>query len=84
MPNVGLLIQHIGISAKSLEECVQLVSKSLDEKQKVAVIANLLDIAMADGVLAGAEKKLMMLYLNSFQISEDIIKNYSRCDCYQK
>lgn len=58
---------------KSLEECVQLVSKSLDEKQKVAVIANLLDIAMADGVLAGAEKNLMMLYLNSFQISEDII-----------
>jgi uncharacterized tellurite resistance protein B-like protein len=60
---------------KSVQESVQLVSKSLDEKQKVAVISNLLDIAMADGLLAGAEKELMMLYLDSFKISEEIVKD---------
>lgn len=60
---------------KSIQECVQLVSKSLDDKQKVAVITNLLDIAMADGMLAGAEKDLMMLYLDSLKVSEEIVKD---------
>lgn len=60
---------------RSIQECVQLVGKALDEKQKVAVIANLLDIAMADGMLAGAEKDLMMLYVDSFKISEDILND---------
>jgi len=60
---------------KSIQESVQLVSKSLDEKQKIVVIANLLDIAMADGMLAGAEKDLMMLYLDSFKVSEEIVKD---------
>ena len=60
---------------KPIQECIQLVGKAIDEKQKVAIIANLLDIAMADGLLAGAEKELMMLYLDSFKISEEIVKD---------
>jgi uncharacterized tellurite resistance protein B-like protein len=59
----------------SFEKCVSLVSNTLDQKQKIALIAILLDIAMADGILAGAEKNLLELYINSFQISEDIIKS---------
>jgi len=30
---------------------------------------------MADGMLAGAEKDLMMLYLDSFKVSEEIVKD---------
>lgn len=30
---------------------------------------------MADGILAGAEKELLELYIESFQISEDILKS---------
>jgi uncharacterized tellurite resistance protein B-like protein len=59
----------------SFEKCVSLVSSILDQKQKIAVVAILLDIAMADGILAGAEKKLMELYIESFQISENILKS---------
>lgn len=58
----------------SFEKCVPLVSSTLEQKQKMAVIAILLDIAMADGILAGAEKDLLELYIASFQISEDVVK----------
>jgi uncharacterized tellurite resistance protein B-like protein len=59
----------------SFEKCVSLVSSILDQKQKIAVVAILLDIAMADGILAGAEKELMELYIESFQIPENILKS---------
>lgn len=51
------------------------MSKTLDEKQKVAVIANLLDLAMADSMLAGVEEKLLTAYVDSFQLSDDIVKS---------
>jgi len=57
----------------TFEKCVALVSNTLDKKQKIATIAILLDIAMADGILAGAEKKLLELYIDSFQISGETI-----------
>lgn len=57
------------------ENCVSLISGTLGPKQKIALIAILLDIAMTDGILAGAEKALLELYIKNFQISEDIIKN---------
>lgn len=60
---------------KSVSEIVELVSKQLDQKQKLCVIANLIDIAMADGILAGAEEKLLMSYISSFQLTEDSIRN---------
>jgi len=61
--------------AKSPHECVELIAQKLDQKQKMAVLANLLDIAMADGVLAGSEKDLLEKYVKSFQIRDDILKN---------
>lgn len=60
---------------KSIDESIQLVANSLDSKQKVATIANLIDIAMADGVLAGAEEKLLLAYVSIFQLSEDAIQD---------
>lgn len=61
---------------RSVSESVQIVSSTLvDQKQRIATIAILLDIAMADGMLAGAEKDLMMAYINAFQVSEEIVKD---------
>jgi uncharacterized tellurite resistance protein B-like protein len=59
---------------KPLLECVDIVDKFLDEKQKACVMANLVDLAMADGVLAGAEEKLLTSYINSFKLSDDAVK----------
>ena len=47
----------------------------MDEKQKVCVFANLLDVAMADGILAGAENDLLEIYVQSFQLPEEVIKD---------
>lgn len=60
---------------KSTSECIELVSSILNEQQKVATLANLLDIAMSDGVLAGAEKNLLEAYVTSFDINDDIIND---------
>lgn len=59
---------------KPSSECVSMVTKTLNDKQKVATIVNLLDIAMADGLLAGAEKDLIEKYIANFQIPEDVVK----------
>lgn len=59
---------------KDVNECLSLVSNILTDRQKVAAIANLLDLAMADGMLAGAEKRLLEAYVNNFDIDEEIIR----------
>ena len=60
---------------RSVEECVTLVNQTLDDKQKAATMANLIDIAMADGMLAGAEKNLLSAYVEVFGLSEELIKD---------
>ena len=52
----------------SYEECVHLVACSLTEQQQVALIAILLDLAMADGVLSNPEEKLISGYVQKFGI----------------
>jgi len=49
---------------------IDLVVKALDEKQKLATLAILCEIAMSDGVLAGEEKKILQMYMDKFGISE--------------
>jgi uncharacterized tellurite resistance protein B-like protein len=49
---------------------IDLVAKALDEKQKLATLAILCDIAMSDGILAGEEKKILQMYMDKFGISE--------------
>jgi uncharacterized tellurite resistance protein B-like protein len=55
----------------SYEECVALVAEALDDQQKIATIANLTDIAMADGSLADDEKDLLEEYVSAFGIQEE-------------
>lgn len=57
---------------KTVRECISLVSKALDTKQKAAVLVNLLDIAMADGLLAGEEQQLLQLYIDNFEVPEGV------------
>ena len=54
----------------SIRDCVPMIAATLDDKQKKVVMANLVDVAMADGVLAGAEKETLSLYLDAFKMSE--------------
>ena len=54
-------------------ECVRLTASFLDENQRCFTMVNLIDIAMADGVLAGAERILLEEYVNAFQLDEDFI-----------
>ncbi|OPY38205.1 MAG: Tellurite resistance protein TerB [Methanoregula sp. PtaU1.Bin051] len=53
---------------------IDLVANCLDEKQKIATLTILCDLAMADGVLAGNEQKILQMYMDKFQVSEDKIK----------
>lgn len=59
---------------KSIDECVELAASSLNQKQRLIAIANLIDIAMADGVLAGAEEKLLETYVATFGVPTDEIE----------
>lgn len=59
---------------RSAADCVEAVTKCLNEKQRACVVANLVDIAMADGLLAGAEEKLLTAYVTSFSLPDDMIK----------
>jgi uncharacterized tellurite resistance protein B-like protein len=49
---------------------IDLVAAMLDENQKLATLAILCDLAMADGVLAGEEKIVLQLYMDKFGIPE--------------
>ena len=56
------------------DECVDLTSPHLNEEQRRFTIANLIDIAMANGVLASTEQRLLERYLESFELDEGFIK----------
>lgn len=54
---------------KSVDECISLVASAMNKEQHLVAIANLIDIAMADGLLVGAEKKLLEAYVEAFEVS---------------
>lgn len=59
---------------KSLEECIPLAAGSMNSEQRLVAIANLIDIAMADGMLAGAEQQLLEVYVEAFEVDEEVIE----------
>lgn len=58
------------LRANKFPGVIDMVSAILDEKQKLATLAILCDLAMADGVLAGEEKTVLQLYADKFGIPE--------------
>ncbi len=62
------------LQGSSIPETMDLIAHCLDEKQRMAAMAILLDLAMADGILAGNEQKILQQYMEKFGISETAIK----------
>ena len=58
------------LKANKFPGVIDLVANVLDEKQKIATLAILCDIAMSDGVLAGEEKAILQMYMDKFGIPE--------------
>jgi uncharacterized tellurite resistance protein B-like protein len=57
-----------------LPEVMDAVAGVLNEKQRLTTMAILLDLAMADGILAGNEQKILQAYMEKFGISETALK----------
>lgn len=62
------------VQGMSLPEVMTLVANALNEKQRFTAMAILLDLAMADGILAGNEQKILQQYMEKFGISEATMK----------
>ncbi|MFA5238036.1 MAG: tellurite resistance TerB family protein [Methanoregula sp.] len=62
------------LKANQFPGVIDLIAQKLDEKQKIATLAILCDIAMADGVLAGEEKTMLQMYMDKFGVSEATMK----------
>lgn len=59
--------------SKSVSECIEILTAALSQEQQIATIANLIDIAMADGILVGEEKTLLEAYVSAFSVQESQI-----------
>ena len=57
----------------SVQDCISLSAKAMNQEQRTVVIANLIDIAMADGMLHGKEKDLLEAYVQAFAIDESTV-----------
>lgn len=62
------------MQGNQLPEIMTLVAATLNEKQRMTALAILLDLAMADGILAGNEQKILQKYMEKFGISETAVK----------
>jgi uncharacterized tellurite resistance protein B-like protein len=62
------------LKANKFPGVIDMVAATLDEKQKLATLAILCDLAMADGVLAGEEKAILQMYMDKFGVPEAALK----------
>lgn len=62
------------LKANPFPAVIDQVANVLDEKQRIATLAILCDIAMADGVLANEERKILQMYMDKFGVSEATLK----------
>lgn len=60
---------------RSSAECVALTAPHLNADQRRFTLANLVDIAMADGTLAGAENALLERYVEAYQLDEAFVRD---------
>ena len=58
------------LKANKFPGVIDMVAATLDEKQKIATLAILCDLAMSDGVLAGEEKAILQMYMEKFKVPE--------------
>lgn len=62
------------LKANKFPGVIDMVAATLDEKQKIATLAILCDLAMSDGFLAGEEKAILQMYMDKFGVSEATLK----------
>jgi len=62
------------LKANGFPAVIDMVAGVLDEKQKLATLTILCDLAMSDGILAAEEKKVLQMYMDKFGISEVALK----------
>jgi len=62
------------LNANKFPGVIDMIAAVLDEKQKLATLAILCDLAMADGILAGEEKIVLEMYREKFGVSADALK----------
>ncbi|MCG7854591.1 MAG: TerB family tellurite resistance protein, partial [Methanoregulaceae archaeon] len=62
------------IQGTQIPETVEKVAGVLNEKQRLTTMAILLDLAMADGILAGNEQKLLQMFMEQFGIPEQTLQ----------
>jgi uncharacterized tellurite resistance protein B-like protein len=55
-------------------QCAELCAGALNKEQRKCVMANLVDIGMADGELAGAEKSLLEAYMSLFNLDHGFVE----------
>ena len=60
---------------KSYVDCIALVAGVLDVEQQKVVLANLIDIAMADGSFDSDEEKLLEAYIEAFSVDMSFIES---------
>lgn len=58
-----------------MDDCVILVAKSLNERQRRICFANLVDVAMADGGLHESETLLLRAYAAAFHLDDNEVQN---------
>ena len=57
-----------------IDECVSLIAQTLNQKQQRVAMANMVDIAMADGSFEEDENMLLRAYANAFEVSDSDIE----------
>ena len=57
-----------------IDECIPMIAEALNDKQQRVAIANMVDIAMADGSLDETENILLRAYANAFNVSDSDIE----------
>jgi uncharacterized tellurite resistance protein B-like protein len=62
------------IQGTQIPETIEKVAEVLNEKQRLTTMAVLLDLAMADGILAGNEQKVLQMYMEKFGIPEQTLQ----------
>jgi uncharacterized membrane protein YebE (DUF533 family) len=59
----------------SASECADYACKFVEPTHVEALLANLTDIAMADGQLAGAEKRLLETYVSKLGVNDNVVSS---------
>ena len=60
--------------ATPVEECIILITQTLNSKQQRVAMANMVDVAMADGSFDQNENVLLRAYANAFDVLDDDVE----------